>query len=95
MAEFPDNDDWAQGVSQLYTRIGDIDIAPISRRQSDYGSSMAIAAKYFERKPNDESWQRELAWPYAKLADVSQKKADADKDVELAKHELFHGARRS
>jgi hypothetical protein len=48
--------------------------------QQDYEGSMTIAAKYFERKPDDESWQRELAWPYAKLADVSQRRAQAAKD---------------
>ena len=84
VAEVPGNDEWAQGVSQLYTRIGDLDIATdLAAAQRDYGSSMAVAAKYFQHKPTDESWQRELAWPYAKLADVGQKKADADKDADL------------
>jgi tetratricopeptide (TPR) repeat protein len=82
VAEVPGNDEWAQGVSQLYTRIGDLDIAAdLAAAERDYGSSMAVAAKYFQHKPTDESWQRELAWPYAKLADVGQKKADADKDA--------------
>jgi hypothetical protein len=85
VSQVPDDDDWAQGISQLYTRIGDIDVTTdLDAAQQDYQGSMTIAAKYFERKPDDESWQRELAWPYAKLADVSQRKAQAAKDAASA-----------
>ncbi len=79
VSEAPDNDDWAQGVSQLYTRIGDVDVmTDLDAAQRDYQGSMAIAAKYFQLKPDNVSWQRELAWPYAKFADVAQRRGDAD-----------------
>ena len=75
----PDKDEWAQAASQLYTRIGDLDVnSDLAAAQSDYENSMKIAAAYYQRKPDDESWQRELAWPYAKLADVSRRKGDAE-----------------
>ena len=86
VTEFPDNDNWAQGVSQLYTRVGDIDVmTSLVEAENDYQGSMTISARYFARKPNDESWQRELAWPYAKLSDVSQRKGDADGNVDSRK----------
>jgi eukaryotic-like serine/threonine-protein kinase len=78
--EVPDTDEWAQGVSQIYTRLGDLDIySDLDSAQANYESSMKIAARYYRRKPQVESWQRELAWPYAKLADVSVRRGDADK----------------
>ena len=83
VTELPDKDEWAQGVSQLYTRIGDIDVMTnLAEAEKDYQGSMNISARYFVRTPNNESWQRELAWPYAKLSDVQQRKGDADVNVD-------------
>jgi hypothetical protein len=79
--EAPDNDQWALGVSRLYTSMGDLDIAAdLAAAERDYGNSMTLAANYFDRKQGNEIWQRELAWPYAKLADVNQKRGDTLKD---------------
>ena len=56
-----------------------------TRSGSKRALSMTILARYFARKPKDESWQRELAWPYAKLSDVNQRKGDADGNADSRK----------
>ena len=79
--EFSDRDEWALDLSKLYTSIGDLDVIDkdLTAAERGYASSMAIAAKFFERKPDDDTWQRELGWAFKKKGDVNLKKGDSDK----------------
>ena len=79
--ENPEDDAWALGISQVYTRMGDLDTGvDLAAAQRNYENGMEIAARFFEGKPEDERWQHELGWAYAKIGDVSLKKGDADSD---------------
>ncbi|MEA2885676.1 MAG: eukaryotic-like serine/threonine-protein kinase [Bradyrhizobium sp.] len=75
--EASDNEEWAKGVSQIHTRIGDIDIAanPAEALQH-YQSALTIAARFFSRNRNDDPWQRELSWAFNKIGDVHRKRAE-------------------
>ncbi len=77
MAQAPDMDDWAQGVSQTYTRLGDLDFASnLAAALQNYDNSLAIAAKYFLRNPEADRWQRELSWAFNKIGDVQVRTGD-------------------
>jgi hypothetical protein len=75
--EASDNEEWAKGVSQIHTRIGDIDIAanPAEALQH-YQSALTIAARFFGRNRTDDPWQRELSWAFNKIGDVHRKRAE-------------------
>ena len=76
--EAPDNEDWAQGVSFVYTRLGDLDIkSNLASALKNYQGSLAIAAKYFYRRSADYRWQRELSWAFNKVGDVRVLNGDA------------------
>ena len=78
MEEAPDNEDWAQGVSFVYTRLGDLDIkSNLASALKNYQGSLAIAAKYFYRRSADYRWQRELSWAFNKVGDVRVLNGDA------------------
>jgi tetratricopeptide (TPR) repeat protein len=80
VTENKNNDEWARGVSQIYTRIGDIDIkSNLPAALSDYQSSLLIAAKYFQDRQADPLWQRELTWAFNKVGDVRLKRGDDPK----------------
>jgi tetratricopeptide (TPR) repeat protein len=77
VAEAPDNEDWAQGVSQIHTRLGDLAIfSDLTAALRSYQFSLAIAAKFFHRKTTDDRWQRELSWSYNKIGDVKARSGD-------------------
>ena len=60
VTELPDKDDWAQGVSQLYTRIGDIDVMTnLAEAEEAYQRSISISARNIARKNTDETKQQE------------------------------------
>jgi tetratricopeptide (TPR) repeat protein len=78
VGENKDNDEWARGVSQIYTRIGDIEInSNLAAALRDYQGSLLIAAKYFQGRKEDPLWQRELTWAFNKVGDVRLKRGDA------------------
>ncbi len=74
VVEQADDEDWAQGLSQIYTRLGDLDsFSNLAKALEDYQSSLSIAADFFLRKIGDDRWQRELSWALNKVGDVKLK----------------------
>jgi tetratricopeptide (TPR) repeat protein len=86
MAQAPDVDDWAHGVSQTFTRLGDLDFSSnLAAALQNYESSLAIAAKYFLLNTEADRWQRELSWGFNKIGDVKVRTGDVKVKVgELA-----------
>jgi tetratricopeptide (TPR) repeat protein len=75
--EARDNEEWAKGVSQIHTRIGDIDIATNpAEALAHYQSALEIAAGFFSRNRTDDPWQRELSWAFNKVGDVHRKRGE-------------------
>jgi hypothetical protein len=75
--EARDNEEWAKGVSQIHTRIGDIDIATNpAEALLHYQSALKIVASFFGRNRTDDPWQRELSWIFNKIGDVHRKRAE-------------------
>lgn len=75
--EAGDNEEWAKGVSQIHTRIGDIDIATNpAEALAHYQSALTIAARFFGRNRTDDPWQRELSWAFNKIGDVHRRRAE-------------------
>jgi tetratricopeptide (TPR) repeat protein len=75
----PDDETLLLGISQVYTRIGDIDVnSDLAAALRSYQSSLAIAAKTFNRAARNEQWQRELSWAYNKVGDVKARQGEAD-----------------
>jgi hypothetical protein len=75
--EASDNEEWAKGISQIHTRIGDIDIATNpAEALAHYQSALKIAARFFSRNRTDDPWQRELSWVFNKTGDVHRKRAE-------------------
>jgi eukaryotic-like serine/threonine-protein kinase len=76
--ETPDDANLHLAISQLYTRIGDIerdnDFAVALR---NYGMTLTIAANGYKRDPGAEDWQRELSWAYNKIGDMETRQGDA------------------
>jgi tetratricopeptide (TPR) repeat protein len=80
--ESPGADDpWTLGLSQIYTRLGDLDntadpeqgkVAYPGAAEQNYERSFAISSKYFlhELDTNKAVWRRELSWSFNKLADI-------------------------
>ncbi len=47
VVEQADDEDWAQGLSQIYTRLGDLDsFSNLAKALEDYQSSLSIARRY-------------------------------------------------
>ncbi len=79
-AKSPKNDDWAQGLSFLYVRIGDLDMdVDLAAAQKNYEKSLAIAAEFFRRDTEVIRWQRELSWGFQKIGGVRMRRGDLEK----------------
>jgi eukaryotic-like serine/threonine-protein kinase len=79
-AKSASNDDWAQGLSFLYVRIGDLDMdGDLAAAQMNYEKSLAIAAQFFRRNPEVIRWQRELSWGFQKIGDARMRRGDLEK----------------
>src|SRR5262249_15163023 len=71
VAQAPDNNDWAYGISLIYVRLGDLDRSTdLSAAQRNYENALANAADIFRRSPNDARWLRELSWGFNKVGDI-------------------------
>jgi hypothetical protein len=76
--ETGENENWEYGISQVYTRIGDLDFSSnLAAALQNYQGTLAIAAKYFRRRMTDDRWQRELSWAFNKIGDVRLRTGDA------------------
>jgi tetratricopeptide (TPR) repeat protein len=74
-------DPWTLGLSQIYTRLGDLDktgdrekgkVADLGGAEQNYQRSFAISSKYYllELDTNNVVWRRELSWNFNKLGDI-------------------------
>jgi eukaryotic-like serine/threonine-protein kinase len=78
LGEARNNAEWAKGVSQIHTRLGDLDL-DVAKNSADalnhYQELLAIASEFFNRNRADDGWQRELSWAFHKIGEVHRTRA--------------------
>ena len=73
-AEESSNKEWALGVSQSLTRLGDYKAFPLGNQREalgDYEQSLKVILEVFSHDPDDIRWQREISWGLLKVADAT------------------------